>query len=77
MAGVPQAEADARHRLPPLAEPRRPHLLYRFHGVEQRVDRGYFLSAAPLVAAIELLHLHLLDVGRVRQHDLAKVDRGR
>ena len=46
-------------------------------GVSAAIDRLHLGLAIAAVAAVQLLHLHLLDMGAVGQHDAAKRRRGR
>ena len=73
MPGVPEPGADPRQRLEPCVVVDRVELLdarYRIGHPVDRLDEG---TVAPRVALVELLDLHLLDVGGIGQHHRGEV----
>jgi hypothetical protein len=74
VAGIPEAEAQARHRLLPALERHRAHHRHRTGGIRRIVDRFDGVAAAALVAAVELVDFAFLDMRRIRQHHRTQVD---
>ena len=77
MAGVPEPRPDARQRLEPGRIADLAELLETARGIGHAVDRLDRRPVLPGVPLVELLDLHLLDVGRIGQHDAGEVDGGR
>lgn len=74
--GRPPPSLDSRQRVDHFTELDGLKQSQRRRDVRRRIDGLYGADAPPLVAAVQMGDVAFLDLGRVRQHDLAKIARG-
>ena len=72
MAGVGEGEADARENLPGVLHRQPLKLAQRLLSVLLGVQRHILIFPGPLGLAVLPLGLHLLDVGRIPEHDVTQ-----